>query len=67
MRAWEGRRLTKKREYSRDFTPRTEKRHAIMVDKIPAVLYGKVKAKAKREGVSLRSLILRWLSEWIER
>lgn len=53
-----------KRSYSREFTPRTKERHSIMVDKIPAVLHDKVKAKAKREGVSLRALILGWLREW---
>jgi hypothetical protein len=55
----------KKREYSRDFTPKTAKRHAITVDRIPAALYGQIKKKATREGVSLRALILRWLSEWV--
>ncbi len=26
----------------------------------------RVKAKAKREGVSLRSLILKWCAEWVK-
>ena len=30
-------------------------------------LYDAVKAKAKREGVSLRALILRLVKEWVEK
>lgn len=54
----------KKRGYSREFTPKSKDRHSIMVDKVPAMLHDKVKAKAKREGVSLRALILGWLRDW---
>lgn len=59
--------MTKKRGYSRDFTPRTERRCYLMIDKIPATLHDKVKAKAKREGVSLRSLVLGWLKDWADK
>jgi hypothetical protein len=38
-----------------------------MLDKIPPALWIRVKAKAKREGVSLRSLILGWCKEWVEK
>ena len=55
-----------KRQYSRAFTPRTERRVAFMVDRVPPTLMAAVKAKAKREGVSLRALVLGWLKEWVE-
>lgn len=58
--------MVKKRGYSREFTPRTEKRHAFMVDKVPATLHAAVTAKAKREGLSVRAAILRVLSEWVK-
>lgn len=55
-----------KRQYSRDFTPKTERRVQMVIDRIPPTLYDAVKAKAKREGVSLRALVLGWLKEWID-
>ena len=56
-----------KRQYSKAFTPSTrQKRRYLMVDKIPAELDIAVRAKAKREGVSLRALILGWLKEWVK-
>lgn len=57
---------TKKRGYSREFTPRTEKRYAFMVDRVPATLHANVTAKAKREGVSVRALILKLLEQWLK-
>jgi len=39
----------------------------IEVDRVPPTLYDAVLSKAKREGVSLRALILRLLSEWVRR
>ena len=54
-----------KRGYSRDFTPKTERRVRIEVDRIPPTFYDAVKAKAKREGVSLRALILSLLKDWL--
>lgn len=56
-----------KRGYSREFTPKTERRVRIEVDRIPPTLYNAVSAKAKREGISLRALVLKLLSEWVER
>jgi hypothetical protein len=53
-----------KRGYSREFTPRGERRCRIEIDKIPPSLFDAAKAKAKREGVSLRALILGWLKDW---
>ena len=58
--------MTKKRGYSREFTPQTERRVRFEVDRIPPTLYDKVLAKAKREGVSLRALTLRLWKEWAD-
>lgn len=55
-----------KRQYSREFTPKTERRVMLTIDRIPPTLYAAVKAKAKRDGVSLRALVLGWLKEWSE-
>lgn len=54
-----------KRGYSREFTPRTERRVALTIDRIPPTLLDAAKAKAKREGVSLRALVLGWLKAWV--
>jgi len=61
------RRMAKKRQYSRDFTPRTDRRVQLVIDRIPPTLYEAVRSKAKREGVSLRALVLGWLKEWVEK
>ena len=58
-----------KRSYSREFTPRVrtpESRRRITVDWIPPTFYDAVTAKAKREGVSLRALVLRLLKGWLD-
>ena len=55
----------KKRGYSREFTPKTERRVRLEIDRIPPTLYEAVKAKAKREGVSLRALTLRLWRDWV--
>lgn len=57
--------MTKKRGYSREFTPPTEKHGRYLLDKIPAAFWQRVRAKARRDGVSLRALILRLLREWL--
>ena len=54
-----------KRQYSREFTPKTERRVMLTIDRIPPTLYDAVKAKAKRNGISLRALVLGWLKEWV--
>lgn len=56
--------MTKKRGYSREFTPQTDRRVRFEIDRIPPTLWLKVQAKAKREGVSLRALILTLLTIW---
>ncbi len=53
-----------KRAYSRDFTPRTERRVTLSVNRVPPTLAEAVRTKIRREGLSLRSLLLRWLSNW---
>jgi hypothetical protein len=55
-----------KRGYSREFTPKTDRRVRLEVDRIPPTLYDAVVAKAKREGVSLRALTLRLWKQWVE-
>jgi hypothetical protein len=54
-----------KRGYSREFTPRSERRVRFEVDKIPPTLFEAVKAKAKREGISLRALTLTLWKDWL--
>jgi hypothetical protein len=58
-------RMTKKRGYSREFTPQTDRRVRFEVDRIPPTLMDAVKAKAKREGISLRNLTLRLWKDWL--
>lgn len=59
--------MVKKRGYSREFTPKTERRVRFEVDRIPPTLYERVLAKATREGLSLRALTLTLWKEWVER
>ena len=54
-----------KRGYSRAFTPRGENHGRYLLDKIPPTLWADVKAKAKREGISVRALILGLLKDWV--
>jgi hypothetical protein len=54
-----------KRGYSRDFKPHGDTGKRYLLDKIPAGLWSDVKAKAKRDGISVRALILKLLTEWI--
>ena len=55
-----------KRGYSREFRPHGDTGKRYLLDEIPAGLWRDVREKAKREGVSLRALILRLLKEWVE-
>ena len=59
--------MTKKRGYSREFTPQTERRVRFEIDRIPPTLYDRVQPKAKQQGVSLRALTLTLWKEWVER
>lgn len=53
-----------KRGYSREFKPHGDSGKRYLLDNIPAGLWQRVQAKAKREGVSIRALILTLLTEW---
>lgn len=55
-----------KRGYSREFKPHGDTGKRYLLDKIPAGLWREVQAKTKREGVSVRALILKLLSEWVK-
>lgn len=54
-----------KRGYSRAFRPRGGTGRAYLLDKIPVPLWVAVQEKAKREGVSIRALILTLLQQWV--
>lgn len=62
---WEGARV--KRGYSKEFRPHGDTGKRYLLDDIPAGLWSDVRAKAKREGISLRALILTLLREWVQR
>lgn len=55
-----------KRGYSREFTPRTDRRIKREIDRVPPMLDEAVQAKCRREGVSLRALTLRLWKEWVQ-
>jgi hypothetical protein len=59
-------RMAKKRGYSREFTPKTERRLTLMADKVPAKLHDAVQSKVKREGTSVRTVILTLLEKWLK-
>jgi hypothetical protein len=58
--------MTPKRGYSREFRPHGETGKYYLLAQIPAGLWAAVQAKAKREGVSLRALILGLLKDWVK-
>ena len=53
-----------KRGYSREFTPRTDRRIKREIDRVPPTLDEKVQAKCKRDGISLRALTLTLWRKW---
>jgi len=55
-----------KRGYSREFKPHGDTGKRYLLDDIPAGLWASVRDTCKREGVSIRALILRLLKDWIE-
>lgn len=55
-----------KRGYSKDFRPHGDTGKRYLLDKIPAGLWTAARTKAKREGVSMRALILRLLTDWLK-
>lgn len=56
---------TTKRGYSRAFRPHGDSGKRYLLDKIPAGLWADVRTKAKRDGVSVRALILKLLQDWL--
>jgi hypothetical protein len=56
-----------KRGYSKEFPPHGDTGKRYTLDAIPAGLWRDVRAKALREGVSLRALLLHLLTEWVKR
>lgn len=56
-----------KRGYSREFTPKTERRIKIDIDRVPPTLADALRAKVKRQGLSVRSVTLNLWKEWIEK
>lgn len=57
--------MSAKRGYSKAFRPHGETGKRYLLDKIPAGLWTVVRAKSKREGVSVRALILMLLTRWV--
>lgn len=55
-----------KRGYSKEFKPHGETGKRYLLDQIPAGLWTRVRTKARQEGVSLRALILKLLTQWLE-
>jgi hypothetical protein len=55
-----------KRPYSKQFTARANPRRYLLSG-IPPTLWASVRAKAARESVAMRTLILQLLMEWLER
>ena len=54
------------RAYSRDFTPSRGDGHDFKIRRIPDAFWKQVQSKAKREGVSLRGMLLTHLQQWVE-
>lgn len=54
-----------KRGYSKEFRPHGDTGKRYLLDDIPAWLWTDVKAKCKREGVSVRAAILTLLRDWV--
>lgn len=55
-----------KRPYSKAFTARSGPRRYLLSG-IPPTLWENARAKARREGVAMRTLILTLIEEWLAR
>jgi hypothetical protein len=55
-----------KRGYSREFTPAKDNGRNYLLDNVPAALFLRFKAKATREGLSMRAAILNLIKVWVE-
>jgi hypothetical protein len=58
--------MAKKREWSRQFTPRGQKTVNLNVSGIPPTLRARFSAKCRRVGKSQRNLLLGWIRNWTE-
>jgi hypothetical protein len=56
----------RKRGYSRQFPSYADTGKRYMLDQIPATFWRDVRAKARRDGTSIRALILRLLTIWLQ-
>jgi hypothetical protein len=56
-----------KRGYSRDFPVDQSRRIKREIDWVPPVMDRALRAKLKREGISLRALTLTLWKEWLEK
>lgn len=57
--------VKRKRGYSREF-PGSPTDTNFFLNRIPIALWTKVRRKASREGVSMRTLLLRLLTAWLD-
>jgi hypothetical protein len=55
-----------RRGYSRQFTPHGNTGKRYMLDAIPAGLWNAVRAKCKRDGISIRAAVLQLLTAWTQ-
>lgn len=58
--------MVKKRGYSREFRPHGDTGKRYLLDEIPAGLWRDVREKCKRDGVSIRALLLTLLEKWLK-
>jgi len=54
-----------KRGYSREYTPHGDTGKNYLLAAVPAGLWANVRAHARRDGVSVRALILKLLTEYV--
>lgn len=55
-----------KRGYSKDFKPHGDTGKRYLLDDIPAGLWSEARAKAKRDGMSMRGLLLTLLKKYVD-
>jgi hypothetical protein len=58
--------MPKKREWSRTFTPRSDKVVNLNISGIPKTLRARFGSKCRGQGKSQRNLLLSWIRNWVE-
>lgn len=58
--------MKKARGYSTDYPTAVGTGKRYLLDAIPVDLWSKVRTKARREGISIRALILKLVTEWVQ-